>query len=201
MGDEPILDDDSILEENPEDKTDVEEPEEEPKKNDKKDRRSEVAQKIKWREKAKANGSEVQALKAALSKLKDLVKKPTDDQEAKAQEYIRAQARAVFEELQRAKDSEERQRTSAFESQVQEALDDNPDVSEEELLDLIEELDVSPAIALKILKRGGAKKEKEKPKLPKSGRSSPETPKEKPDDKGKSLYDIAREEISKIRGN
>ena len=197
-----MQDDDSILEGNPEDNTD-EEPETEP-KNEKdadnsKNRRSEIAQKIKWREKAKENESKVQSLETELAELRGLVKKPTDDQEAKAQEYIRTQARQVFEELQRARESEERQKTAQFESKVQEVLEDNPDVSEEELLDLIEELDVAPDIALKILKRGGTTKKTEKPKLPKAGRASPESEKGKPDDTKKSLYDIARDEISKLR--
>ena len=169
-------------------------------KDQSKDRRSEVAQKIKWREKAKVNETKVQTLEKELADLRELVKKPTDDQEAKAQEYIRAQARAVFEELQRATKGEEEKRTAQFKSEIDDLLEENPDVSEEELLDIIEELDVDPATALRIYKRGSASK-KEKPRLPKAGRATPEAKKDLPDDSKKSIFDIARDEVAKIRGN
>lgn len=195
--DESIVTDDEAINEELPDKT-----EDEPIKDESKngDRRSEIAQKIKWREKAKANETKVQTLETELTQLRDLVKKPTDDQEAKAQEYIRAQARAVFEELQRAKESSESEKTSKFKSEIDDLLDENPDVSEEELLDVIEELDVDPAVALKILKRGSATK-KEKPRLPKPGRASPEAHKETPDDSKKSIFQIAQDEITKLRGS
>ncbi len=197
MDDESTEDTETTPEESP-DKTEGEAEQEKP-ENDTKNRRSDIAQKIKWREKAQAADTKVQTLETELAELKALVKKPTDDQEAKAQEYIRAQAREVYQELQRAKDSEERQNTEKFKSQIEDLLDENPDVSEEELLDTIEELDVDPATALKVLKRGGTKKGTEKPKLPRAGRASPDTKKDLPDDSNKSLYDIAREEIAKTR--
>lgn len=164
------------------------------------DRRSEIAQKIKWRDKAKANETRAQTLENELADLRELVKKPSDDQEAKAQEYIRAQAREVYQELQRTQKDSKEQKTARFKSEIDDLLEENPDVSEEELLDVIEELDVEPSVALKILKRGSSSK-KEKPHLPKSGRASPEAKKELPDDSKKSIFQIAQDEINRIRGN
>ena len=132
--DEPIFTDDQPPEE-PEGDDAPEAPEPKEKKTEEKPeaRRSEIAQKIKWRERAmKAEGkaSKVESLEAELAELKGLVKKPADDQEAKAQEYIRAQARQVFEDLQSAKDKEESSRITAFENDVEAILEDNPDIPE-----------------------------------------------------------------------
>ena len=167
----------------------------------KKTRRSEIAQKIKYREKLQKSNERVTTLEKELQDLKSLVKKPSDDQEAKAQEYIRSQARQVFEELQKARDAEKKKDDADFAEAVEEVLEINPDISEEELLDTIEELDVSPKIAARILKRSSDVK-KEKPKLPKAKAAPPSIEEKKvaPDDKGKTLWQIAKEEASKFAG-
>ena len=165
---------------------------------DKKNRRSEIAQKIKYREKLGKANERVSTLEKELQDLKGLVKKPTDDQEAKAQEYIRSQARAVYEELQAAKERESKQKEEQFADAVEEVLEANPDIAEEELLDTIEEFDVDAKTAARILKRSSDKKA-DKPKLPKAKAAAPvEEKKSLPDDKGKSLFQIAREEAAKF---
>src|SRR3990167_5140107 len=107
-----------------------------------KSRSSEIAQKKHWREKAKSASSKVEELSAELEKLRGAVKKPDDEKEAAAQEYIRNQARTVFKELQIEKAKEESKELEAFEEKVELVLEDNPDISEEELLDAIEEYEV-----------------------------------------------------------
>lgn len=175
-------------------------PEEEIKPEDKnKERRSEIAQKKHWRGKAQEASSKVEKLEEELRNLKEAVKKPDDDQERKAQDYIRSQAKAVYDELQKEKEKAEAQELEKFESKVETILDENPDFSEEELLDTIEEYEVEPEVALKILKKQqGAPKDK-KPRMPQARRASPEEETKKPDDSKKSMWDIVKEETAKLR--
>ena len=201
MADEAIQDDEAAFEEPTDDKTVEEEaPKEdesgEEKKPEEGARRSEIAQKIKYREKYNSERSKRETLETELVRLRDAVKKPTDDQEAKAQEYIREQARKVYEELQNSKQKEEEKRTEAFESEIEELLEANPDISETELLDVIEEYEVEPKTALKILQKQENKAKK--PKMPVAKRGASETVTQKSDDSGKTMWDILKEETSKI---
>ena len=120
-----------------------------------KSRKSAIAQKKFWREKAKSSSSKVQELETELTELKKGVKTPEDEKEKAAQEYIRRQARSVYEELQTERERAKNKELSEFEDKVQTVLEDNPDIPEEELLEVIEEYEVEPKVALKILKRTG----------------------------------------------
>ena len=201
------MDPESIKDEAPFEEPTEDQTPEEPKAPEKKEedkepenRRSEIAQKIKWREraqKAEERASKVDKLEEELAELKGAVKKPTDEAEQKAQDYIRAQARKVYEELQEAKQKEESTKTAKFEAEVESLLDENPDISETELLDAIEEYEVEPKTALKILQKQTESTTK-KPKMPSSKRAPAET-KSAPDDSKKSMWDIQREEIEKVR--
>lgn len=162
-------------------------------------RRSEIAQKIKYREKYQTTLSEKEKLEAELTELRGAVKKPIDDAEAKAQEYIRKQAREVYEELQSLKQKEESSRLSKFESEVESIIDENPDISETELLDAIEEYEVEPKTALKILRK--QENRAKKPKMPIAKRGTSESNKEKPDDSKKSMWEILKEETSKLKSS
>lgn len=164
-----------------------------------KSRRSEIAQKKHWREKAKSASSKVQELQAELDRLKSAVKKPDDEKEAAAQEYIRNQARKVFEELQLEKSKEEATELADFEEKVETILEDNPDVAEEELLDTIEEYEVEPHVALKIIQKQATKEKVKKPKMPQAKQASPSGDDKKPDDSKKSIWQIAQDEIKKIK--
>ena len=201
-----IQDDDAIFEEPQPDKPDGGSPENEPDKPEKdqkpdKPQRSEVIQKAKWRDRAlKAEGAlgKVETLQAELEQLRSLVKKPENDQEAKAQEYIREQARNVFKELQETKQKEEAKTTREFEDKVAAVIEENPDVSEEELLEVIEDLELEPEVALKVLRRQTPKKDK--PKMPTAKRGSSESPSaEKRDDSKKTMWQILQEEVKAVR--
>src|SRR3990167_10511430 len=85
-----------------------------------KPRRSEIAEKKHWRGKAQQASKKVQELTEELEKLKGAVKKPDDEKEAAAQEYIRNQARTVYKELQIEKAKEESKELATFEEQVEE---------------------------------------------------------------------------------
>jgi len=161
--------------------------------------KSDIAQKIKYREKLKAESEKVRKLEADLADIKGMVKKPTDDAEARAQDYIRSQAKAVFDELQSVKKTEEDKITQQFEENIVEILEDNPDISEKELLEIIEDYEVEPTVALKILKKSSTIK-KPKPKMPQAKRASAsDDNKEKLDDSTKSMWQIAKEEAEKVK--
>lgn len=193
-GDETTEDD----EESQSDKTD--EKKNEDGEDDKpKNRRSEIAQKKHWREKAKQSSAKVQTLEEELAKLRDAVKKPDDEKEAAAQEYIRNQAREVYKQLQLEKAKDEAKELAAFEDQVEEILADNPDIAEEELLDTIEEYDISPQTALRILQRQSKDPKEKKPKMPTPRRAAPSADEgKKVDDSNKSMWQILKEEKEKL---
>lgn len=191
---ETEIDEEAAFEEPLEEKT----PEEEITEDEGKERRSEIAQKKHWRGKAQAASTKVEELTAELETLKSAVKKPDDEKEAAAQEYIRNQAKAVYKELQAEKAKEEAKELAAFEGKVQDVLTENPDVSEEELLDAIEEYEVEPLTALKIIQKQSKEKDK-KPKMPQARRASPTEDKDKPDDSKKSIWQIAQDEIAKFK--
>lgn len=191
-----IKDEEAAFEEPQEDKTEGEEPEN--KEEDKGSRRSEISQKKHWRDKAQKASSKVEELTAELDRLKSAVKKPDDDKEAAAQEYIRNQARKVFEELQTEKAKEDATQLADFESKVETILEDNPDIAEEELLDTIEEYEVEPNIALKIIQKQSKEKVK-KPNMPKAKQASSSDSDKRPDDSKKTIWQIAQDEIKKIK--
>lgn len=159
--------------------------------------KAEIAQKIKYREKYQAEASKVQQLEKELADLKSMVKKPSDDAEAKAQNYIREQAKAVYEELLTERKKEEERTVNEFKEKVALILEENPDVAEQELLDTIEEFEVEPKVALKILKKSSTTKPK--PKMPQAKRAFSEEPKEKPDDSKKTMWQILQEERGKLK--
>ena len=195
---------DESPEESPEDKTPEEFKNDTGSEDKSKPRRSEIAQKIKWRERAlraEKDASRVQTLENELAELRGLVKKPEDDKERQAQDYIRKQARQAYEELMAEKKREEDSATEAFETEVEGILDENPDIADEELLDVIEEYEVEPKTALKILKKAQDSPSVKKPKVPVPKRApseSAETP--SADDSKKSFFDIVREETARLRG-
>lgn len=195
-------DDDNLEEDKTSEEKNEEDKEEEKPEKEKPDR-SDIAQKIKYREKYQKASTKVQELEAELSKLKgmdkDIGKKPADDAEARAQAYIRSQAQEVFEQLQSARKAEEEKVTRQFEEKVEEILEEHPDISKKDLLDTIEEYEVQPDTALKILKKTSTKKEK--PKMPQSKRASTESEpdKGKPDDSKKTMWQILQEESAKLK--
>lgn len=205
MADEVIQDDDNAFPETEEvvekEKTEGESKEESENQEDKeesaKPRRSEIAQKKHWRNKAEKANSKVTELEAELSKLRGMQKPPSDEAERKAQEYIRNEAKQVYLELQKEKAKEESERESKLNSAVETILEDNPDIVEAELLDAIDEYEVEPKVALKILQKQGV--QVKKPKMPTPKRASSET-KPLPDDSKKSMFDILKEEMDAGKG-
>ncbi len=161
--------------------------------------KSDIAQKIKYREKFKAESEKVQKLEADLEKFQGMKKVPTDEAEARAQKYIRDQAKEVFEELGTAKSKKDKAAQQIKEDLVAEILEDNSDISEETLLETMEDYEVEPKVALKILKKAGTTK-KPKPKMPEAKRASAsDDNKGKSDDSKKNMWEIAKEEAEKVK--
>lgn len=141
---------------------------------------SAVYQKQKFREKLKEATDEIKRLKEKSEK-SDLT--ADEKKEKQAQEYL---AKAIRDEIKRIKD-EESEKNSEAEEALQEELDavleEHTDLSEKQVLDVCEELEVSPRQAVKIIERERKFKGKEKPKIPQAKRGSPEVDEDKEKDK------------------
>ena len=163
--------------------------------------RSEVAQKIKYREKFQTAQARIDELE---KQIQSSQKKGTPDadneKELAAQRYIRNQALEAIKDYEQQKKADEDKALKKFQDQLDEVLEDNPDFTEQQLLDICEEFEVEPKIAIKILKKTSEQKTK-KPSLPSSRRGSPEgvTVEKAVDDSGKSLYHIAQEVKNALR--
>ena len=171
---------------------------------DKKPNKSEIAQKIKWRTKAQKLQIEIDELKGKPNPTaKD--EKEIDDKEKQARDFIRKMIREETEALTKEQRETEERELDAFEEEVDTILEDNPDIKKGRLLDVIEEFEVEPKVALKIIKRweeeGFTPNSKPKPKMPAPKRSSPNAPVKRPDDSGKSMYDVAREVAESLKNN
>ena len=102
----------------------------------------------------------------------------------------------MFKNAREEEKASEKQVERAFQDKLDEALEDNPEFSETEIMDICEEFDCTPDRAVKILQRG-SKEPKKKPTLPQPKRSIAEP--QKKDDKGKSIFDIANDIKREIR--
>lgn len=152
--------------------------------------KSEIAQKRHWREKYDKAQERISELES--EKQKSQPKQESgDEREQAAQRYIREQARKAYEDIIAEKELKEQKVIEAFNAKIESLLEDNPDISEDDILGVIEKYKVEPDIAVKILLDKGTKIEK--PKMPSAKRGSPSPEKDKTDDKGKTLYQIARE--------
>lgn len=159
--------------------------------------KSEIAQKLKWREKARQFQKQSEDLQKALDELRNQ-KPASDDKERAAWEVldkrIEEKLRAALREESSAKDKA----SLALEERVEETLELHPELKEDELLDAIEEFEVDPEKAARILLRSKPTK-KEKPSLPSPKRSSSAAPAKKADDSKKSLFQIAQDVKKEIQ--
>lgn len=164
------------------------------KKDDKVDR-SDIAQKIKYREKYRKAQERIKELENDRDKDRSPQKEVADEKELAAQKYIRDLARREYEEIRRKELDKEARELDKFEEDVDSVLEDYSDLSRQDLLDTIEEYDVPPLTAAKILEKSGkpGASKKDKPRMPSPKRGSGAPAKKKIDDKNKSFYDISRE--------
>lgn len=157
---------------------------------DDKPNKAEIAQKIKYREKYLKTKEELEKVRKANEKPSEDI----DEKEKAARDYIKKQAREAYQEILLEKESEEKRAIEEFDEKMDSLLEENPDLTKAEVLEIIEEFKVEPEVAISILNKyreGG----KPKPKMPSPRRGISTTPKEKPDDSGKSMWQIAQEII------
>lgn len=152
--------------------------------------RSETAQKAKYREKYLKAKEELEKVRKANEKPSEDI----DEKEKAARDYIKKQAREAYQEILAEKETEERRVIEEFDEKMDSLLEENPDLTKAGVLEIIEEFKVEPEVAISILNKyreGG----KSKPKMPSPRRGLSTTPKENPDDSGKSMWQIAQEVI------
>ena len=171
----------------------------EPGDKDKKIDRAEIAQKIKYREKFLQERTRSRELEHRLKQLEDKIndpKQPTDDKEKQAREYLRNLIKEEQNTLAQQKLEEERSVMREFEEKIDSLLTDNPEFTEDQLLETIEEFKVEPEVAIKFLKKQQASGGVKKPKMPVPKRSAPAAkPVLQPaaQEKRKSIWEVAAE--------
>lgn len=204
--------DDEFGEEEEEDEDDSEKDEagdddKDEKKSDKKDddksksdkkRSSAIVQKQKYREQLRKAQERIKELESK----KDDGRSLTEDEkkEKAADEYLVKKIRGVLQGLNEEKEKSESAEEEAFQEELDEVLEDNTNFSEDQILDVCEELDISPRAAVKVLKREEKLKGKAKPKMPQSKRGAGDVKEDtKKDSKPKTLDDVNREAKLKIK--
>lgn len=188
-------------------KDDAGDDDEDDKKSDKKDdksksdkkRSSAIVQKQKYREQ----------LRKAQERIKELEGKKDDGRslseeerkEKQANEFLVGKIRDVLKGLKEEEEKSELAEEESFQDELDEALE-STSFTEDQILDVCEELDISPSAAVKVLKREEKLKGKPKPKMPNNKRGTgdvKDTDKDKKDDKPKSFDEANREAKSKIK--
>lgn len=169
-------------------------------------RRAAIAQKIKYRERYQSERARREALEAENERLRaqktgDANQEPQDDQERRAKEFIRNQAKEAFQELKRQEAEEERRMIEDFEERLETVLEEHSDFTEDQILNVVERFKVEPEVAAQILAEYESQG-KAKPRLPQSKRGTPAAPaaKAKPTDKNKSMWQIAQDVIREMAG-
>lgn len=134
---------------------------------------SEIAQKIKYREKLQKAQDKIGELEQENKSLKTPDDKPASgDKEAAAQKYIRKQATEAIKAYEKERGNKKQKEVEKFQGQLDIAVEDS-DFKESELIDTCEEYEVEPAVAVKILEKINAPKKK-KPSMPSPGRGTEE---------------------------
>jgi len=162
--------------------------------------RSEIAQKIKWRERYQNLKKEVDAARQNPDTTPE-EQQNLDDKEKQARAFLKKIFREEYETVRKEEQERESVRLSDFDDAVDEVLEDNPDIKESQLLDVVEEFEVEPKIAVKIIKKWEAEGMggKPKPKMPTPKRAQPGAPKEKSNDAGKTMYQVAQDVIKDFK--
>mgnify|MGYP001595299801 CR=1 FL=1 len=161
----------------------------EPKKVDK----AEVAQKIKWREKYLKAQEKIRQLEDK-QEAKEQKGQSTqvEEKELAAQRYIQDQARKAIESWETEKKLKEEKAQEDLQVKLDMAVEDSG-FTEDEIVQVCDEYEVEPEIAVKILTKVNEKKSG-KPNLPSTRKGTAEIAKsEAKDDSKKTIYEIAQE--------
>lgn len=107
----------------------------------------------------------------------------TEKREKDAQEFLAKKIQEELDKRESKREAQERADVDAFTDELEEVLEDNTDISERQILDVCEELEITPLQALKVVRREAALKGKTKPNLPQARRGSGEVKDDKSDKK------------------
>lgn len=180
-------------------------PEEGPKEKEK-PKSSYEAQKAKYRERALKAEARIEELERRV-KDKEQPPQPDDERERAAREFIKRTAREALEEAEHERKSAEDKIVREFEDALEETLEEYPELTENKVLDVIEEFEDEFAgmpsesvlkASVKIIQK---REESKKPAMPKASRASEKVEKapKSVDDSGKSMWEIAQEVIKDLR--
>jgi hypothetical protein len=173
---------------------------------DEDDKKSHIRQKRKYREKLLKAQEKIRELESGRAD-KVAAKQPInqDDKELAAQKYIRDQARAEYEAILAEEKAKEEEAVEKFEAALEDVLEENPDYTEKQVLDIVEDYEVSPEVAIKILKKTSETSAKKKPKMPSSKRASESVASPKATStetfQNKSMYQLAQDAIKEYKAN
>jgi len=153
-------------------------------KKDEKSRRdtSAIHQKKKYRDELKKANDKIKELEGKSDKgsLSD-----DEKREKAAAEFLTKKIEEVISKREAERSEREKHDEEAFQDELDEVLDENTDVTEEQLLEVCEELGVSPQQALRAIRREMKVKGKPKPKMPDNKRGSGEVDKREGKEKPK----------------
>lgn len=118
----------------------------------------------------------------------------SDEKERKAEEFLVGKIKDVLSQIEQEQKQNQEAKSEQFNDAVALILDENPSLDEKQLVDLTEELEVSPEQAAKILQREAKLKTRKKPNVPNEKRASTKVKKTQSTDEKKptSLSDVAR---------
>lgn len=154
--------------------------------------KSEIAQKIKYREKFLKSQDKIKKLEEKLN-VKEKKGDDTDveQKEIAAQKYIRKQAREEYEAILAEQKAKKESEDEEFQTKLDIAGEDS-DFTESQIKELCDEFEVEPSVAVKILNK--TKDLPKKPKMPSPKKASPEIDKEEKEEKEKKdFYQIAQD--------
>ena len=161
--------------------------------------KSEIAQKIKYREKFLKEQAKAKLLEERLkeSGTKGGPTSPEQEKELAAQRYIREQARSEYESILAEEKAKEEQAVEAFQEKL-DAATESSDFTENQIIDICEDFEVEPEVAVKILSK--VSEDKRKPSIPKPKRGKAEVSEDTPrDDSKKTMWSIAQEIKDSLR--
>lgn len=154
--------------------------------------KSEIAQKIKYREKFLKSQDKIKGLEEKLNvKEKKGDSTEIEEKEIAAQKYIRKQAREEYEAIMVETKAKEEAKDEEFQTKLDLAVEDS-DFSESQVREICDELEVEPDTAVKILTKTSEIPKKPKMPSPKKGSPEIESKKEETPEK-KSIYAIAQD--------
>lgn len=160
---------------------------------------SAIFQKKRYRELYKESQARVKELEQQVKGGNPL--SPEEEKEKAAEEFLSTKIRDILQKLDEEKQIAKRQQTEAFQTELEEVLDENQNFTEEQILSVTEELGVSPRQAIKVIERERKLTKREKPTVPKERRAAVKATNQSTEEKKKpSSLDAVNRRIKDMLG-